>query len=437
MTRHHGVAGRRFSGRWSMVGICLGVVLLMGSAAFRVAAVPALVRFPLDVNETAHYTGTSITYIDQDTLLPLATPKVEPLKLDRHVKVASGTFGRAVITETITIRTPSSTNVETYRYVMDRRTMKFVSDPGQYAFGDPKATMHAAGSFRVNFSMGTTPGGTYRAYIPEADTQVPMTLVRGPFYDAKAKTDVVEFSSKLETPVAPYYLKHLAAIGLPMQVTTAQLQPQLMAAGIDMGRALADVGSRLTPAEAALLSSTLAKPVPLHYFFVVDGNVFIEPKTGALVDVHSNQEGVAVQPDLSGATALQPVLDHYSDIPSVKAVSDGLAKLAVRTPQLAQTLKYQQTPASSLAIAGTAASQARMMTVVTWWVPGVLAFLGAALVLLGVIRRRRNRRGGPNRPATLPLPEPRPAPAPQVPVVVGAAPRVPVPVGAERTHEPV
>ena len=46
---------------------------------FRVAAVPALVRFPLDVNQTAHYTGTSITYIDQSTLLPLATPKREPL----------------------------------------------------------------------------------------------------------------------------------------------------------------------------------------------------------------------------------------------------------------------------------------------------------------------------------------------------------------------
>jgi hypothetical protein len=432
MTRRHWT-----SGRWSMVAICLGVVLLMGSAAFRVAGVPALVRFPLDVNKTAHYTGTSTTYIDQNTLLPLATPKVEPLQLDRHVKVVNGSFGRAVVAETVTIRTPSSTNVETYRYVMDRRTMKFVSDPGQYAFGDPKSTMHAAGSFRVNFAMGTTPGGTYRAYIPEADSQVPLRLVRGPFYDPKTGTDVVEFSSKLETPVAPYYRTHLAAIGLPMQVTAAELQPQLMAAGIDMGRALADVGSRLTPADAALLSSTLAKPVPLRYFFVVDGNVFIEPKTGALVDVHSNQEGVAVQPDLSGAAALKPVLDRYSDIPSVKAVSDGLAKLALQTPQLAQTLKYQQTPASSAAIAATAASQARMMTVVTWWVPGLMAAFGAALVLLGVIRRRRNRRGGPNRPAELPVPEPSPAPVPPVPVAVGPAPGDRIPADAGRTHERV
>ena len=46
-------------------------------------------------------------------------------------------------TRPITITTPSSTNVENYQYVMDRRTMKFVSDPRQYAFGDPKATMHA------------------------------------------------------------------------------------------------------------------------------------------------------------------------------------------------------------------------------------------------------------------------------------------------------
>ena len=73
----------------------------------------------------------------------------------------------------------------------------------------------------------------------------------------------------------------------------------------------------------------------------------IEPTTGALIDVHSQQEGVAVQPDLSGVGALQPLLDKYAAIPSVKALSDGLAAMAARPPQLAQTFQYTQTPASS------------------------------------------------------------------------------------------
>ena len=140
--------------------------------------------------------------------------------------------------------------------------------------------------------------------------------------------------------MAPYYLAHLRALGLPMQITAAQIAPQLTAAGIDVNRALADVAPQLTADESALLAAALTAAIPLNYFFVVDGTVSIEPTTGALIDVHSQQEGVAVQPDLSGVGALQPLLDKYAAIPSVKALSDGLAAMAARPPQLAQTFQY-------------------------------------------------------------------------------------------------
>lgn len=385
-----------------------------------------LVRFPLDVNQTAHYRGTAITYMDQSTLLPLATPKREPLTLDRHVKVVDGDFGHAVINETITITTPSTTSVEHYRYTMDRRSMKFVSGSGNYAFGDPKNVMHAAaGTYRVNFAMGTTADGSYYAFIPEGDAAVPLTLVRAEHHHADAGVSVIDFSSKLETPVAPYYLQHLKDMGLPMEVSAAQLQPTLLAAGIDIGKALADIGPRLTPAESAVLASTLATPVPLNYYFVVDGKISIEPKTGALVDVHSTAEGVAVRPDMSGASALQPTLDKYSAIPSVKAASDGLAKLAQQTPQRAQILEYQQTPASSPRIASLANDQGRMMTIATWWVPIGLALLGAGLLVLGVIGRRRAGRGRPGVSAE--HGEPIAPPAPDL---------APEPVEAPATTEP-
>ena len=80
-----------------------------------------------------------------------------------------------------------------------------------------------------------------------------------------------------------------------------------------------------------------------------------------------------MQPDLSGVGALQPLLDKYAAIPSVKALSDGLAAMAARPPQLAQTFEYTQTPASSLSIADKARDQAHVMTIVTWWVPGAMA----------------------------------------------------------------
>jgi hypothetical protein len=407
--------------RWGIAGVFAGVALIAGSVGFRTVAVPALVRFPLNVDETPTYTGTASTYVDQTTLLPLPVPKREPLSLSRHVKVVDGSFSDAVVDETVQMTVGSTTTTEEYRYVMDRRAMTLVDDPRSYAFGDPAATMHGSGGYRINFAMGTEASGSYRAYIPEADVTTPLEFVQGPHHHADADTTVIDFATKVEAPVAPYYRAHLQALGLPMQITAAEMEPQLAAAGIDVNQALADVAPQLTADESALLARVLTAAVPLNYFFVVDGMVSIEPTTGALIDVHSNQEGVAVQPDLSGVATLQPLLDKYSAVPSVKALSDGLAALAARPPQLAQTFRYTETPASSRSAADNAREQARKMTIVTWWVPGAVAALGMLLLgvgLFGWLGARRHR---------TPTPPVEETPKPETPDAA--------PVAAEPTHE--
>jgi hypothetical protein len=223
-------------------------------------------------------------------------------------------------------------------------------------------------------------------------------LAEGEHYHSDARIEVIDFTSRMEKPVAPYYRAHLEAMGLPMQVTAAQLQGQLAAVGIDVNGALADVLPLLTPDESALLAATLAKPVPLHYFFFVDGSISIEPKTGALVDVHAQREGVAVQPDLTAVASLAPLLTKYAAIPSVKALSYGLFALTDRPPQVAQELRYKQTVPSSLAAADRARTQGQKMTLVTWWVPGAMALLGLLLWVVGLIGWRRAGRRGPGTP---------------------------------------
>jgi hypothetical protein len=385
----------------SIAAVCVGAALLVGSVAFRVAAVPALERFPLNIDETTHYTGTATTSVDSATLLPLATPKVEPLSLSRHVKVIDGDDERAVVRETVTIKAGPTTSVEKYQYVMDRRSMTFVKDPRQFAFGDPTATMHAAGAYRINFAMGTTEDGKYLSYIPEADASVPLVLIEARHHHGDAGIDVMDFSSALEEPVAPYYRDHLEAMGLPMEVTAAQLQGQLAAAGINVNAALADVLPLLSPDESKLLADTLTKPIPLQYFFEVGGKISIEPKTGALVDVHAQREGIAVKPDLSGLTALAPLFAKFSTIPSVNALSTGLATLGGRGPQAVQDLRYKQTVPSSVSAADTARSMGRRMTLAERWIPGAMALVGIVLLVLGLIgwRRAGTRGGGDDTPA--------------------------------------
>ena len=151
------------------------------------------------------------------------------------MKVVDGDYGQAVIRETVTIKAGPTTSVEKYQYVMDRRSMKFVEDPRQFAFGNPTATIarrgRLSGQLRNGHERRTASIG---ATSPKRTPRYPLVLHEGRHYHADARIDVIDFTSKLEKPVAPYYRAHLEAMGLPMQVTAAQLQGQLSAAGIDV-----------------------------------------------------------------------------------------------------------------------------------------------------------------------------------------------------------
>ena len=87
--------------RTQYIALGVGAALVIGAVAFRSFVAPALVRFPLNVDETAQYRGTAITYADPKTGAPLSQPLRQPLTLDRRVRVVSGTATRAVVDETI------------------------------------------------------------------------------------------------------------------------------------------------------------------------------------------------------------------------------------------------------------------------------------------------------------------------------------------------
>ena len=62
------------------------------------------------MNETATYTGTAFTYVDQTTLLPLPAPTQAPLTLSRHVQVVDGNYDDAVVDESVEMKVGSTTN---------------------------------------------------------------------------------------------------------------------------------------------------------------------------------------------------------------------------------------------------------------------------------------------------------------------------------------
>ena len=65
------VTARRWIG---VVVAVLGAIVLIGSFVWRSAVVPALVRYPTDLDVTPQYAGTVTLYIDPSTHLPLSEP---------------------------------------------------------------------------------------------------------------------------------------------------------------------------------------------------------------------------------------------------------------------------------------------------------------------------------------------------------------------------
>ena len=197
-------------------------------------------------------------------------------------------------------------------------------------------------------------------------------------------------------PVAPYEKAALAAQGLPMELTPAQVTATLTAAGVDVAAMAPVLAQTLSADEMATVAAAIGAPVPLNYFVYGNGQVGVEPTTGGLVDLSGIVDGVSVQPDMTGLAGVLGVLNKHLDVPAIAALVATLQQVAAAPPQPVYEMKYTQTP-NSVATAGSyARSQADKITLATVTIPRVLLALGILAVLGGVAmilwpRRRLHR----------------------------------------------
>jgi hypothetical protein len=367
-----------------------GSLLVVLAVVFAVVGVPALVRLPLSTNQTVHYKGTFSLYVNQSTLEPLATPTVLPMTVSRQVRVRSGNFSTAVITEQNTIRPGPLTYHQNFQYLINRRTMAF-ENGSQTRMFDQTARTDIAGTYRLNFPFGTTASASYRLWNTETDKAAVVSHGQGPknIPDASG-VKVIEFTSDVGGPPSPYYHQWLVHNGFPDAITPAQMQPRLEAAGINVAAVLGTLLPVLTTAQRALVGQVLAAPIPLDYTYFYKGIVAVEPRTGVLVWVDTTAEGLKVAPSLAGVERLRPLLEANLQVPGVAALSSALDRLAAAPPQLAVDYSYDQTPASTKQMASFAQSQIKKMNLVDA-VPWVLGAIGVVLVALGLVLGRRNR----------------------------------------------
>jgi DUF3068 family protein len=359
-------------------------------------AVPALVKYPTDLDVTARYEGTFTLFVDATTTAPLATPLQVPLHIERHIRSLGNesSSSRVVVEATITQKAGDLVDAtQTNAYVMDRRTLQNVADDRAYAF-DPSNVVDRSGSYRLNLPFDTSSRPTYPIYKNEIAATYEMHRNTTTPASNAAGLHLRNFTgSATEVPLDDAYLAQLKkVVALPGSMTLDQLKPQLKAAGLDVDAALEAVAPVITADDLASLARIAAKPIPLQYVLSFEGTAGVEPTTGAEVDVGAT-EWVGAKPVLADVSALQALIAHYPDVPEVVAVGEALAALSSAPSTKLFEYRYQQTLASVVDIAGEVKSQRNQIRFAELYVP--FGLLGAAALSLTVGAFVYLRRRGP------------------------------------------
>ena len=388
-----------------IAAIGTGALLVVLGMVWIPLIAPRLVRFPSDVNETLRYEGTITVSVDEATGAALAEPVTQPVSIVRRlVSTGDQSYARARLTETITmtIGGPGGrTQVERHGYVLDRGSMQFVQDRGNWSYF-PENVVDRRGMYRVNLPTDLGPKAPYKIWNNET----------GAFYQVtgtgtKAELDgldVVRFEGQL--PGKPVSAAFVRQQNLPTTVGAEVLAPQLEKFGLDMAAVQGLLASALTPEDAGAFAAALAKPIPLKYEFYFTGAIAAEPETGAIVALEGVTEGVRVRPDLAAFNALKPRLQAYGSDPVVGAIGGLLNTLASQPAQPVYELKHAQTAASVAQMVNTAEDSRALKRFVEdiapWAVLGLgsLIYLGALVWTVRAGRRDHGEPAAPSAPLT-------------------------------------
>ncbi len=364
-----------------------GATLLLAAALWRPVAVPLLVKFPTDLDQTARYEGTFTLYVEPGTEATIQSPIDLPLELERRIRTVPEESGArtVVVQELVTFRIGGTEQRETHQYVMDRRSMANRDDPRSFAY-DPANVVDRSGTYRVNLPLGTTQDGRYEIWENEPGQAFPMEgLDRRVEQDGLSLVEMEEVFD--DVPVAPYYEDELRKQGFALEITFGELTRRLEAAGVDVDGALA----ALPESDTATVADVRTHSLPLRFFRYNDGRALVEPRTGTIVDLLVSDEGIAASVDVEPLAPLRQALARNTANPAIAALAHALDDVESASPTRVYHLHYGQTAASVREVADLTADQVSMLDWITSRVPLILAAAGLAVLMVSAVLTWRRR----------------------------------------------
>jgi hypothetical protein len=397
--------------RWPIVVGVIGLLLLVGALLWITVAEPALVKYPTDLDETAHAEGTVTFFLDPETREPAEPPIEAELIIDRRLTVdADASDGDIAVVDEIDEQTIGGEPSELrQRYVIDRKTLENVADDRAFAYDEANITDRSP-AYSINLPLDAG-DGPYDVWKNETGATYEFSATE------EYEVDGVELrlfeGSASDVPVTDAYIAALAPQGVPTELTLDELRPILAASGLDLDALLAALLPNLAPADTEALLGVAQAPVPLTYVLSVNAAFGVEPRTGAIVDLQQISQTVSARPDPAVLEQINGVLERYPQVPEAVSAIDTLQGFVEGPPIDVFEIAYAQTEDSVSETVATANDLASQIALAQRTIPLGLVIAGAVLLVVAIVGFVLGGRKGDGEPEPEPTPEPEPEPTPE------------------------
>lgn len=373
-------------GAVSKILIVLGIMLILAAILWWAIAVNAMVKLPSDVDVENKYQGEMTWYVDPVTHRPLpeGEEKKVPLEVTQKIVSLADEFDSSTgpLKETIETSIGGMPQpAQEFVYVLDRKTLENVKDDRAYAWTADNI-VNREGCYYPLFTFDTSRDETYLVWKNEIGEGVETEFV-----SEEEKEGITVYNFKLafqEKEVVEAYVKEK---GFPTSTTFEEIKPVLKAAGVDMDAFLALAVQAMQPEDLQALQKAIQAGIPLKYYWTMEREMSIDPKTGIPVDVYKSAESLAYKLDTEGLAGLQAILAKYVNDPKL---GPAIAQLAALQTQMGESRKvfsyeYASTQDTVKAAVEEAKDGAGKINLVKVYIPWALLIVGALILIIGLL----------------------------------------------------
>ncbi len=381
----------------SYILIALGIILILAAILWWAIAVNALIKLPDDIDVVNKYEGEVTYYVDINTGEPLA-PGSElkfPLEIEQDFLSESAHYDSttAVIKEILKIDVMNipQDDVEN-SYVLDRKSMenKDKTDLKDQAYAFKTSSfageeMNRDKNYYPQFPIDTSKDETYPIWKNEVNEGIETE-----FLDEENKEGVTVYNFKLAFEDKEVTEGYIEQMELPTQTSFEQLKPTLTAMGVDVDGLVAlatQVIGAQSPEDLQALNTALQQDIPLTYFWSMEQELSVEPKTGTPVDLYKCTETLTMKMDTASLEGAFDVLAKYAEDPNL---GPALVPLVELQDQMGEAQKiFEQTYITTEDTRRTAIADAKdnagSINLVKVYIPWALLIVGAFILIVGLL----------------------------------------------------